>query len=44
VPRSGGHDVTVEHVDRSSIGEEVGMMSGLERIDVRYSSGTGRRA
>lgn len=39
--RAKGYDVTVERVRRSGIGEGVGMMSGLARLDLDYSAGDG---
>jgi hypothetical protein len=41
VMRAGGHDVTVESIEASGLGEGVGMMSGLLRLAVTYSSGSG---
>lgn len=39
--RAAGHDVEVSEVSRATIGEGVGMMSGLSRLDISYRSGTG---
>jgi hypothetical protein len=39
--RSRGHDVTVQSFRRSAVGEGIGMMSGLERLDVDYATGSG---
>ena len=39
--RSRGRDVTVQSFRRSGVGEGIGMMSGLERLEVEYATGTG---
>ena len=39
--RSRGHDITVQSFRRSGVGEGIGMMSGLERLDVDYATGSG---
>ena len=39
--RSGGLDVTVRSFQRCPVGEGIGMMSGLERLDVEYAQGDG---
>ena len=36
-----GLDVDVSTIRRASLGEGVGMMSGLERLEIEYSRGTG---
>src|SRR4051794_16330250 len=39
--RFGGLDVTVKSVERSPIGEVVGLMSSTERLDVEYADADG---
>ena len=38
---SRGLDVTVRSIRRSGVGEGVGMMSGLERLEIDYATGSG---
>ena len=42
--RSRGLDVTVQSFRRSGVGEGVGMMSGLERLEIDDEAGEGRRS
>ena len=39
--RAGGLDVTVQAFRRSGVGEGVGMMSGLESLEIDYATGSG---
>lgn len=39
--QAAGHDVEVATVRSATIGEGVGMMSGLSRLDITYANGTG---